>query len=147
MTSYFKKLRNQIRCSERSQIFVGFPASLSCSLLFADAVSAFLLTWCTDAHNLGEEKESMGGNYPCNEGISRLLHGAVSQSKTQRNVCPGWFFLLLGVRWFLSLHDCINNSSLSGRVWWDEQGPEVSGGHPSLSQGLQDQQTFLPAQL
>lgn len=58
----------------------------------------------------------MGGNYPCTEGIGRLLHVAVSQNKTQRTVCPGWLFLLLGVRWFLSLHDCNNNSSLSGRV-------------------------------
>lgn len=33
MTSYFKKLRNQMRRSVRSQIFVGFPASLSLLVL------------------------------------------------------------------------------------------------------------------
>lgn len=95
----------------RSQIFVGFPACLSLIVLICSFSVFVNIVSPVDAHSLGRGGERAGENYPCTEGISRSVHGAMGQSKTQPNTCLSWVFLLAGGHWFLSLHDCMDNSA------------------------------------
>jgi len=75
MTRYFKKLRNQMRRSVRSQIFVGFPASLSLCVLICSFSGFVNMVFLIDTRNLGRGEERAGENYLCTKGISHLLHG------------------------------------------------------------------------